>query len=345
MTVMSDHNNVNLTNNIDSFNKPININNSDKSSNNFNYSMWDESRDCAVKYLKKTFSPLSSSAPVVYAVDISRKLISLANYYKPEPVLPVFCRHLEGAAELLEVTAFINIAMIFLPSVSSDNLDEEELKNSIDLSDLTPGDISKEKWTKRVVKQVKTSMDKTYSQRKVREEVAASLVKKGLNPDFAHKIAESMHLTKKQKPLIEKIYLSCFVVPGLSTVLNNLDKWKFIDLAWYAGKIGNIPLIGFVASIGLRPIALGFALTGLTLKLGHCGYKLYHAQVKVWKADKNAEDYAKVVEERTKEIWATAATGLTITGIVVPLMVSINVPGLILFGVITKVVGCIKDNR
>lgn len=319
------------------------IQNEISSESNYSCGYLESIKNFGMINIKKVISPLSSSGPLNYVVKSVNKSLALANYVKCASFIPVFGRTLESAGEILGMGAFLNLVVLYIPFVNKENLDEEGLKKSIDLSTYF-GEIPNEKWVNRVVKHVKLSLDNTYSQGAIRAELESYLVNKKLPKELATNIAKSIVIKQKAKDKIEWVYLTLLLVPGFSTVYTTLEKWQFITFtANLSTKMGGIPILRYLAQIGMRKIALYGALTGLTLKFGHNSYKLYKAQVKVLNA--KATDLEKAREGRTKEIWATFTSGLTVVGIAVPLIVKVDSGALLGYEAFGALVGLANSLR
>lgn len=299
-----------------------------------------------VKKAKYTVAPLSSSLPLTFAVKIADRSLKLASYIKQTAVFPNMAKTLEGTTDVLGIGASLNLILGLLPCLPITNLDEEKLKESIAIDQLDLTNVSAEKWQNRVLKQVKASLNRSYTTRNVRIELEKFLIDKGLGAEQAAHIAGSIIIQAKSRHLAEKMYLACFLLPGVNTIVNTLEKWNLIQMASWSAKIGNIPAVNLivkkigdmyvvslvaktVAKLGLRQIALYSALLGLTIKGSYEASSLIKAQMTICMSDKNSPEYAKAITERTKQIWSFSITGLGLAGGVVPLFLSVN-PALLL---------------
>jgi hypothetical protein len=293
----------------------------------FNYvsTTLESGKNYGVRQLKKVVSP--ATGPIIHVSNIINKTLTLANYVKCDSLLPIFARSLVGFNEILGIGGFLSQVCAFVPVVNEDNLDEEVLKESLDFSTYPLPDAVREKWVKRIVKQVKVLLNKTSTEAALRKELEEYLVNKGLDANFAARISQfsehekSMVIKQKDKYLIEKIYQRLFLVSSFSKFYSTLENWQVIQFTEsLTTKLGKVPLLSKVTSVGLRSISYYSLMITVTLKLGHNGYKLYQAQVKVWQAD--LSELAKSKEARTKEIWNASISLLTFVGIAVLFKVS-----------------------
>lgn len=288
-----------------------------------------------MKKIKKVISPLSSSGPLNYVAGLANKTLALMSHIKGDVVFPVLGRSIEGAREFLVLGAFLNFASTYIPVVNKDNLDENALKNSIDLSG-NPYKLTEEatqKWVKRIVKQVKeVGLEKTNTEAALRAGLQKYLVTKGLGNNFSMQIANSLVIKKKDKVAIEKTYLALFFVSRFSSVYTTLEKWQVIKFtSELSAKMGKIPVLSVLAKYGLRKIALVAALTGMTLKFFHNCVKLSKTQIKVWKA--SPVDLVDSREARNKEFWNTCLGVSGLAGTAIPLALAVNPPLLMIYEV------------
>lgn len=315
----------------------------------------ESSKNFLVKKVKKIITPLSSSQPLNFVTKIANKTLALANYFRSEPLVPIVGRALEDAAAILTLGSFTNTLVNLIPFLGKDNLDEAKLVASV--ADATSRFICQsegvspervvleKKLNKQIVKQVKFCLDQTNSNRDVRKELADFLVGKGINQDQASKIALSIQIQEKKKSLIERIYSNIYLIPGALGALGTLDKWKLINLADLATKLGNIPVFGAIVKIGLKPISLYSFLAATTLRFGDNVNKLYRVQIKVRQAKEGSAEQVKAIEERMKLIWTTTLCGLSLVGGLVPLILSVNPAVLITYDLFVATLGLVNVLR
>lgn len=320
--------------------------NTNISQNNIFYDLYNDlsllcenSKNYIIKNVKKITAPLSSSKPLALITKLANKTLALANSLRSEPFVPLLGRVLEDFGSVLSLGSFVGTLAGLFPSVGNDNLDESELASSV--GDATKITLSRVRVKRRrynlsrvneaIVNRVKNCLEKTHTDQAIRADLQAFLIDKGIDQAFAARIAGAIRIQQKEKPLIEKIYSTLYLVPGVAGVLGTLDKWGIISLAKLAMKIGNIPVFGTLAKIGLKRIASYFFLGATTLRFGYNIYKLLNVQIKVWEAKEGSREHKKAIEERTEELWATFLCGLNLVGVVVPLILTVNPPMLIAY--------------
>jgi len=318
----------------------------------------EEAKNFLLRKVKVIVSPLSFSLPIAYVLSIASKSLKVANYFRSDVFLPGLVKSLEGTTSIIGAGAFINSTIGFIPWLTDSNLDEDVLKVSIH-EILEKNKVnSPEIWSKRVVKQVKISLQKGCTKNGVKEEVAEMLIRKktAMSEAAVRTFAKEIKLESKSKHVLEKISTFFFYVSSTNSVLRTCEKWDLISLSEISQRMGSSRLATSITQVTSKlPNCFGIltvgnlvrfsGLSGMSVKIVYDSYKLYQAQKGVSESADKSTEQARFLKERISKIWSVALGGLIILGIVAPLILIINPVILLTYEIAVGVLGLVNALR
>ena len=282
---------------------------------------------------------------------------------------------MKGAGDLIKLYGCYKNLMYWIRPFSKETLDQEALKQSIELIFVDSLNFSESqevqgnqksnakakvgtqnKKTGKPIKKMEKANEKAeelfkeimketfYSKGKVLKIIQDKLQTKkygSYNKEKAIEVSRLITIKQKERSPIELFYKACLTVADVGDNLLTLQKWKMLDVSALAASIGGQSRVFvFLKEVGVSKILGPIAIAGLVVSYGNTTVKIF-ILAKTYYSLSPGEDKKLIQKKLSAELISFISTTTDFAATIVPFVFIVNPPTVVALALISKGVGLV----